>query len=270
MTITHWEKVAVFLTTKVRDCNPIILILLVWIWRSHSGLGGKCEFCDSVGRHLLGVPMDKSKLLFLDTVLNRCDWISLGLILLNTVILAFRYITTKFLDWFLGKLGSDISRLRWIHLDLMTAWVTFLNKILYLCRQRVVSINHISIRLRSLVWLLRCDNPLFLPICGTHNGLLLLCIVLLMTEWSLMNGCNWHLLFGFIGCILALLLLRGTWLLDAVSTCYLVILCPGLIVRDLPRHDGHEILNVVREHVLDVRRLLLVLTQNVLQHIFLC
>lgn len=72
---------------------------------------------------------------------------------------------------------------------------------------------------------------------------------------------------------MALLLLTSTstGLVYTVPTWYLIILllCPRLIVRDLPRHDWHEILNVVREHVLDGLRLLLVLTQNVLQHIFL-
>ncbi len=71
---------------------------------------------------------------------------------------------------------------------------------------------------------------------------------------------------------LLLLLLSASGLLNVVSTPSLItllLLCPRLIVRDLPGDDGHEILNAIREHVLDRLGLLLVLIQNVLQHIFL-
>lgn len=135
---------AVFHTTKVRYSDPIILILLVWIRRSHSGLCGKCKFGDRVGRHLLGISVSESVLLILDGFINRRDRIGLDLIFLDTAILTSRCIAIIFLDLLLRTLGSDISRLWMIHLDLMTSCIIFLNQILNLCRQGV-SIDHISI-----------------------------------------------------------------------------------------------------------------------------
>ncbi len=125
---------AVLHTTKVRYSDPIILILLVWIRRSHSGFSGKCEFGDRVGRHLLGVSVGESVLLILDGFINRRDRISLYLIFLDNVILTLRCIAFIFLDLLLRTRGSDICRLWMIHLDLMTSCIIFLNQILNLCR----------------------------------------------------------------------------------------------------------------------------------------
>jgi hypothetical protein len=42
-------------STEVRDGDPIVLVSLVGVGRSHACLSGECEFSYTVGLHLLRV-----------------------------------------------------------------------------------------------------------------------------------------------------------------------------------------------------------------------
>lgn len=245
MTIAHREKVAVFETTKMRDCDPIVLVLLVGIWRGHSSLGSKCKFCNSICRHLLWISIWKSVFFVFNRFLYWGNWVCLGLALMNTIVLTLSSVAINFLYRF----GCNICWLRGFHLNLMTSCFIFLNKVLYLSwKWRIISIvNHISIWLRSFMRLSWSYNPFIFPTTNTTriNWLLLLSsVVLLMTEWSFMCCSHLYLLLSlflrFIG-FLTFLLLRYRFL-NAVSApwyCFILLLCPWLIVRDLAWDNRH-------------------------------
>lgn len=55
MTISHREEMWVLKTTKVRDCDPSVLIYFFRIRRWNSCLRSKCKFGNSVSIHLLWV-----------------------------------------------------------------------------------------------------------------------------------------------------------------------------------------------------------------------
>ena len=59
MTIANWEKVTVLNPAKVRNRDPIVLILFVRIWRCEASLGGKGELCHTVSWHLFGICIGK-------------------------------------------------------------------------------------------------------------------------------------------------------------------------------------------------------------------
>lgn len=73
-----------------------------------------------------------------------------------------------------------------------------------------------------------------------------------------MRGCYSDLLFILVLiCILTFLLLR-IWFFNVIPARKIVairlhlLLCFWLIVSYLPRNDGHEVLDAIREHILDV------------------
>jgi hypothetical protein len=71
MTIANREKVTILQSTEVWDCNPVILILLIWVRWRHTCLGSKCKFCHRICHHLLRVRIRKGILNLLNSFLNR-------------------------------------------------------------------------------------------------------------------------------------------------------------------------------------------------------
>ena len=59
MAIANWEEVTVLDAAKVRNRDPIVLILFVRIWWSEASLGGKGELCHTVSWHLFGICIGK-------------------------------------------------------------------------------------------------------------------------------------------------------------------------------------------------------------------
>lgn len=161
MSITNWEKVAVFETTKMRDCYPIVLILLIWIRWGHSSLCSKGKFSNSICWHLLRVPILKSVFFVFNCFLYWASWICLWLAIMNTIVLTSYCVAVHFLY----RLARNICRLRRLHLYLMTSSFIFLYEILYLSLRRKVAgiANHISVRLGSFMRLPRCNSPFVLP-----------------------------------------------------------------------------------------------------------
>ena len=161
MSITYWEKVAEFETTKMRDCDPIVLILLIWIWRGHSSLCSKCKFSYSICWHLLRISILKSVFFVFNCFLYWTNWVCLWLAIMNTIVLTSYCVAVNFLC----RLARNICRLRRLHLYLMTSSFIFLYEILYLSLRRKVAgiANHICVRLGSFMRLPWCNSPFILP-----------------------------------------------------------------------------------------------------------
>ena len=179
----------------MRNCNPIVLILLIWIWRSHSSLSSECKFSYSICWHLLRIPVLKSVFFVFNCFLYWAYWVCLWLAIMNTIVLT-SYCVCVYL---LNRLVCNVSWLGGLHLYLMTSSFIFLYEILYLSRNRriVGIINHICVGLGSFMRLLRCNCSFILPIANKIwvNCLFFLsCIVLLMAKWSFMCSNNLNLL----------------------------------------------------------------------------
>ena len=225
----------------MRDCDPIVLILLIWIWRGHSSLCSECKFGYSICWHLLRISILQSVFFVFNCFLYWVNWIWLGLALLNTIVLTFYSVSVNFLH----LLVCNVCWLRGLHLNLMTSSFIFLYEILYLSwKRRIVGIvKHISVGLWSFMWLPRCYNPFILH--SANNLLFLLrCIILLMAKRSFVC-CRalYQMLLLFLRFVsfLAFLLLRNRFF-NAVPACwyrFTLLLSSWLIMRNLAWNYRH-------------------------------
>ena len=82
---------AIFKSAEVRDCYPVVLVLLIWVRWSHSRLCCEGELSYCIGGHLLWIPVLKGEDIRLLDLLKR-------LLILDTFILAPHHIGGRLLE----------------------------------------------------------------------------------------------------------------------------------------------------------------------------